>query len=139
MGFVIGRFCQKGLWDLLKIPRVIRFAVGCFLPKKHKVTAIATAKMFKKGSYNVKKAETKSSSSESQPSSSVKSKTSNPEPSKSQTSTATLKKKKKASEMTLKQKAAITNTNNKEITRIPQKISPKNCYHKQKMGWKQNI
>ena len=81
--------------------------------------------MFKKGSYNVKKAEAKSSSSDSQPSSSVKSKTSNAEASKSQTSTATLKKKKKAPEMTLKQKAEIKSANNKESPEYRKKSHPK--------------
>ena len=77
--------------------------------------------MFKKGSYNVKKAEGKSS--QSQPSSSVKSKA---EASNPQTSTATLKKKKKASEMTLKQNAEIKSANNKESREYRKKSHPKN-------------
>ena len=72
--------------------------------------------MFKKGSYNVKKAEDKSKTS-----SSVKPKTTNS--SNTQTSTMTLKK--KASEMTLKQKAAITNTNNKESPEYRRNSHPK--------------
>ena len=70
--------------------------------------------MFKKGSYNVKKAEDKSkTSSVVKPKTTNTSNTSNT--SNTQTSTMTLKKeKKKASEMTLKQKANIRNANNKE-------------------------
>ena len=78
--------------------------------------------MFKKVSYNVKKAEDKSKTS-----SSVKPKTSNTSnTSNTQTSTMTLKKeKKKASEMTLKQKANITNANNKESPEYRKKSHPK--------------
>ena len=78
--------------------------------------------MFKKGSYNVKKAEDKSKTS-----SSVKPKTTNTSnTSNTQTSTMTLKKeKKKASEMTLKQKANITNVNNKESPEYRKKSHPK--------------
>ena len=81
--------------------------------------------MFKKGSYNVQKAEDKSKTS-----SFVKSKTTDTSnTSNTQTSTMTLKKekkeKKKASEMTLKQKAAITNANNKESPEYRKKSHPK--------------
>ena len=78
--------------------------------------------MYKKVSYNVKKAEDKSKTS-----SSVKPKTSNTSnTSNTQTSTMTLKKeKKKASEMTLKQKANITNANNKESPEYRKKSHPK--------------
>ena len=76
--------------------------------------------MFKKGSYNVKKAENKSKTL-----SSVKPKTTNTSnTSNTQTSTMTLKKK-KAFEMTLKQKTAITNANNKESPEYRKKSYPK--------------
>ena len=78
--------------------------------------------MFKKGSYNVKKAENKSKTLNS-----VKPKTTNTSnTSNTQTSTMTLKKeKKKASEMTLKQKANIRNANNKESPEYRKKSHPK--------------
>ena len=78
--------------------------------------------MFKKGSYNVKKAENKSKTL-----SSVKPKTTNTSnTSNTQTSTMTLKKeKKKTSEMTLKQKANIRNANNKESPEYRKKSHPK--------------
>ena len=56
--------------------------------------------MFKKGSYNVKKAEDKSK-------------------------TSSEKEKKKASKMTLKQKTNITNANNKESPEYRKKSHPK--------------
>ena len=81
--------------------------------------------MFKKGSYNVKKAEDKSkTSSVVKPKTRNTSNTSNT--SNTQTSTMTLKKeKKKASEMTLKRKTNITNTNNKESPEYRKKSHPK--------------
>ena len=88
--------------------------------------------MFKKGSYNVKKSEEKSStepklstSTEPKPSTST-----NPKPSTStnpKPSTMTLKKKKKeASEMTLKKKAEIKNVSNQESPEYRKKSHPKN-------------
>ena len=80
--------------------------------------------MFKKGSYNVKKAEAKSKIA-----STVKPKTANTSnTSNTQTSTTTLKKKKKeneASQMTLSKKTNITNVNNKESPEYRKKSHPK--------------
>ena len=81
--------------------------------------------MFKKGSYNVKKAEDKSKTT-----STVKPKTANiSNTSNTETSTMTLKKKKKekekASEMTLSKKTNITNVNNKESPEYRKKSHPK--------------
>ena len=91
--------------------------------------------MFKKGSYNVKKSEKKSStepklstSTEPKPSTST-----NPKPSTStnpKPSTMTLKKKKKEAsvkpEMTLKKKAEIKNVSNQESPEYRKKSHPKN-------------
>ena len=80
--------------------------------------------MFKKGSYNVKKTE-KKSSTEPKPSTSTNPKSStstNPKP-----STMTLKKKKKEKpEMTLKKKAEIKNVSNQESPEYCKKSHPKN-------------
>ena len=76
--------------------------------------------MFKKGSYNVKKTE-KKSSTEPKPSTSTEPKPStstNPKP-----STMTLKKK---PEMTLKKKAEIKNVSNQESPEYRKKSYPKN-------------
>ena len=78
--------------------------------------------MFKKGSYNVKKTE-KKSSTEPKPSTSTE-----PKPSTStnqKRSTMTLKKKKDP-EMTLKKKAEIKNVSNQESPEYHKKSYPKN-------------
>ena len=76
--------------------------------------------MFKKGSYNVKKTE-KKSSTEPKPSTSTESKPSTS----TKTSTMTLKKKKNP-EMTLKKKAEIKNVSNQESPEYRKKSHPKN-------------
>ena len=86
------------------------------LDQKHNSNSNSKNKMFKKGSYNVKKTE-KKSSTEPKPSTST-----NQKP-----STMTLKKKKKeASEMTLKKKAEIKNVSNQESPEYRKKSYPKN-------------
>ena len=94
------------------------------IDQKHNSISNSKNKMFKKGSYNVKKTE-KKSFTELKPSTSTE-----PKPSTStnqKPSTMTLKKKKKeASEKTLKKKAEIKNVSNQESPEYRKKFHPKN-------------